>query len=292
MKLLHSPMNSPLSSMGRKKIDDEFLHLAGVKDMTKVVIVEDSASNKKKPKDMKSYQVTEKAKACHAVAQVRAQVDELGRQAFPPESYHHIQALCLRGELEKALSCLFQLEMAPSHSVYILLLKLCQREKSLVHVHYVLAHLVSHQWDLVHLFGDFLVFVLAKCGGVEDALHVLINLPHPTVFAWTSIIARYAECGRGLEALRMHSCMLDDGVKPDRYTFVSLFKACGSILDIQVGRKLHVDAEEKGLTSDLYVGSTLVSMYGKCGNTEDAEWVFCGLSQRSVVTWNAMLSAY
>lgn len=178
------------------------------------------------------------------------------------------------------------------HHVYISLLKLCKEKKSLRHVHHVLTHLAAYQWDLVQLFGDFVVFILAKCGGLEDALHVSNNLVCRTVFSWTSIIAGYTECGRDLEALRMHCCMLEDGVEPDRYTFVSLLKACGTVPDIEEGRKLHADAQEKGLTLDVYVGSTLVSMYGKCGNTVEAEWVFCGLSQRNIVTWNAMLSAY
>lgn len=86
--------------------------------------------------------------------------------------------------------------------------------------------------------------------------------------------------------------MLDDGVEPDKYTFVSLFKACGTIQDLQLGRKLHADARRKGITFDVFVCNTLVSMYGKCGAIIEAEEVFCAMSDRTIVSWNAMLSAY
>lgn len=86
--------------------------------------------------------------------------------------------------------------------------------------------------------------------------------------------------------------MLQDGVEPNTHTFVSLFKACGSIQDLQQGRQLHAEADEKGFTSDIFVGSTLVSMYGKCGDIEAAEEVYHGLAVRSNVLCNAMLSAY
>ena len=89
-----------------------------------------------------------------------------------------------------------------------------------------------------------------------------------------------------------HSDPEISAVQPSPYTFVCLLKACGNISDVEEGMKLHMDAEERGFTPDVYVGSTLVSMYGKCGSLPDAECVFFHLPQRNVVSWNAMLSSY
>lgn len=72
------PNEQRLIFQGKEKDDNEFLHIAGVKDMTKVILVEDPASKEKKLEEMKSNQAV--GKACQAVAQVQVQVDKLGRQ--------------------------------------------------------------------------------------------------------------------------------------------------------------------------------------------------------------------
>eukprot|EP00250_Pteridium_aquilinum_P002189 c12384_g1_i1 orf=332-1234(-) len=72
------PHEQRLIFQGKEKDDNEFLHIAGVKDMTKVILVEDPASKEKKLEEMKSNQAV--GKACQDVAQVRGQVDKLGRQ--------------------------------------------------------------------------------------------------------------------------------------------------------------------------------------------------------------------
>ncbi|MCO5604250.1 hypothetical protein L7F22_058413 [Adiantum nelumboides] len=72
------PNEQRLLFQGKEKDDSEFLHIAGVKDMNKVILVEDPASKEKKLEEMKSNQAVKEA--CQAVAQVRAQVDKLGKQ--------------------------------------------------------------------------------------------------------------------------------------------------------------------------------------------------------------------
>lgn len=72
------PNEQRLIFQGKEKDDNEFLHIAGVKDMAKVILVEDPASKEKKLEELKSNQAVRKA--CQAVAQVRVQVDKLGRQ--------------------------------------------------------------------------------------------------------------------------------------------------------------------------------------------------------------------
>ena len=42
----------------------------------------------------------------------------------------------------------------------------------------------------------------------------------------------------------------------------------------------------------VFVSTALLSMYRKCGSVEEAENVFIVLSERNVVSWNAMISTY
>ena len=60
---------------GKEKENDEYLHMVGVKDMSKVILFEDPASKERKLEEMKRNQNT--LKAYEAVARVRAEVDKL-----------------------------------------------------------------------------------------------------------------------------------------------------------------------------------------------------------------------
>ncbi len=44
-----------------------------------------------------------------------------------------------------------------------------------------------------------------------------------------------------------------------------------------------------GCQSDVFVGSSLVDMYAKCGTVEDVWRVFNRIPSRDVVTWNTMI---
>lgn len=187
------------------------------------------------------------------------------------------------------LSCMTS---AAPIDAYLSLLQACNKAKTASHVKQVHAHLSLHSVPLSGLLGDYLVISLAKCGVVEDAIFTSQSLPWRSVFSWTAIISACVDSRHGTHALRLYQCMQDDGVLPDAFTFVSLFKACASISDLLHGKQLHVAALWKGFAIDIFVGSALIHMYGKCGAAMEAELVFCSLSSHTVVSWSSMLSAY
>lgn len=140
--------------------------------------------------------------------------------------------------------------------------------------------------------GITLVVAFSKCGAIGAARKVSFALRRRSVLSWTAMISAYVDCNHASEALNLYYLMEEDGIQPNSYTYVGLFKACGKLEDLELGRKLHADARRNGFASDSFVGSTLVSMYSKLGAITDAEDVFSELSEHDIVTWTAMLSAY
>lgn len=69
------PQEQRLLFRGKEKGDKEYLHMAGVKDMSKIVLLEDPTSKDRKLEQMKKEQ--EISKACEAVVLVRSEVDKL-----------------------------------------------------------------------------------------------------------------------------------------------------------------------------------------------------------------------
>lgn len=72
------PKEQRLLFRGKEKEDDECLHMVGVKDMSKVVLLEDPASKERKLEEMKQNRGI--LKAYEEVAKVRSEVDKLSEK--------------------------------------------------------------------------------------------------------------------------------------------------------------------------------------------------------------------
>ncbi|KAH7441274.1 hypothetical protein KP509_03G031800 [Ceratopteris richardii] len=75
--------------------------------------------------------------------------------------------------------------------------------------------------------------------------------------------------------------------------FVALLKLCTKEGDLQRGIDLHKQINELGLArTNVFVGSSLVTLYARCGAMQKAQEVFDMLSNPNVVSWNALLTGY
>lgn len=72
------PKDQRLFFRGKEEGDDEILHMAGLKDNSKVLLLECQASKERKLEQLKKAE--EISKACEAVAGVRAEVDKLSEK--------------------------------------------------------------------------------------------------------------------------------------------------------------------------------------------------------------------
>ena len=165
-----------------------------------------------------------------------------------------VEKLCIQ---KASLNLLSAIEQPLSTKAYISLLKDCCQAKSLHQAKQIKTHLTNNHVPLSGLLGDYLVVTLARCGDPEEALLTSYKLPFRTVFSWTAIISSYSDDSLGLDALRIYRLMQQDGIQPDRYTFVALLKSCGIASDLLQGMDLHSDAICRAFTLDVFVVSSL-----------------------------------
>jgi pentatricopeptide repeat protein len=78
-------------------------------------------------------------------------------------------------------------------------------------------------------------------------------------------------------------------MRPNSVTFVGVRNACASTVAYEEGKSVHEQIIRSFCESDIFVGSSLVDMYTKCGSFEDAHRVFDIMPFQDVVTWNAMI---
>ncbi|CAK9214470.1 unnamed protein product [Sphagnum troendelagicum] len=61
-----------------------------------------------------------------------------------------------------------------------------------------------------------------------------------------------------------------EGVKPDHVTFVGILNACASVAALEEGAHAHQHIIQSGWESDVFVGSSFIDIYAKCGSMQDA----------------------
>ena len=80
------PEEQRLFFRGKEKENEEHLHMEGVKDKSKLLLLEDAASKERKLEEIRKH--NEMLKASEAVAGVRAEVDMLSERVSLCFSYY------------------------------------------------------------------------------------------------------------------------------------------------------------------------------------------------------------
>lgn len=137
-----------------------------------------------------------------------------------------------------------------------------------------------------------LVIFYAKCGAFDVANNLFSRLRVKNVFSWAAIIGLKCRIRLNEEALMGFSEMQENGFLPDNFVVPNALKACGALLWLGYGKGVHGYVVKVGFDGCVFVASSLIDMYGKCGALEDARKVFDGMVERNVIAWNSMIVGY
>ncbi|KAI5058791.1 hypothetical protein GOP47_0026961 [Adiantum capillus-veneris] len=99
--------------------------------------------------------------------------------------------------------------------------------------------------------------------------------------------------------LRYQSRCAKEQLERGIYTFeddsalLALVKDCTKERDLLKGSRLHADIARRGLLAkSIFIGSTIIDMYSKCGALSEAQGVLDELPVRDTVAWNALIAGY
>eukprot|EP01018_Ginkgo_biloba_P001826 Gb_02379 [translate_table: standard] len=132
----------------------------------------------------------------------------------------------------------------------------------------------------------------AQNGYVDEALKLFQELPERNVVSWTAMIAGYVQNGYFEEALKYFQRMQLEGVKSNSKTFASVLPACANLAAVEQGKEIHGEIIRRGFQSDAFAVNALVNMYAKCGNIENARYLFDRMLQPDVVSWTVIIAGY
>ncbi|KAL1192241.1 Pentatricopeptide repeat-containing protein [Cardamine amara subsp. amara] len=116
------------------------------------------------------------------------------------------------------------------------------------------------------------------------------DILHP--LPWNVLIDSYVRNKRFEESVSVYKRMVSKGIRPDEFTYPSVLKACGALLDSVSGRVVHGSIEVSSHRCNLYVCNALISMYKRFGKVDIARKLFDRMSERDAVSWNAVINCY
>ncbi|KAH7301933.1 hypothetical protein KP509_23G048800 [Ceratopteris richardii] len=138
---------------------------------------------------------------------------------------------------------------------------------------------ISDYWDM-------------RCLVFPEVQQTSDNLPIKNTSLWNDLIAACAEGRDGKLCLQFLDLMQMEGLLPDENTLIFGLQACGHARTIARGYEIHAEIEKRGLQGDVYVSSSLIDMYMKCGFLSTAKAIFRKLQIRDVVCWNVLMAGY
>ncbi|KAL0381535.1 UNVERIFIED_CONTAM: Pentatricopeptide repeat-containing protein, chloroplastic [Sesamum angustifolium] len=161
--------------------------------------------------------------------------------------------------------------------------------------------------------GTAIVELYAKSGAMCDAIKQFRLMPVRNVVSWTSIISGFVQKGDSASALGVLKDMRKAGDEINTFTVSSVLAACANpsmfkdalqfgAIDLseiafaeaqnlkQVGRQVHGYALKVGMVSEVSVGSSIFTMYSKCGDLEESLKAFEQLERKDNISWTSMIA--
>ncbi|CAN6439874.1 unnamed protein product [Victoria cruziana] len=191
----------------------------------------------------------------------------------------------------------------PDDYTFPLVLKACSAIPALKEGRQIHTHIAKNSFlaENVFIHNGLLQFYCCSSRSY-DAWQLFDRMPHRSLVSWNTMIAAYSRNhktsipavtdGRSTDEVLFYCLMLEEGIPADSFTLTALFKACGSCLGLQEGIQIHCHAVKLGFQTDAYVRNTLIDMYGKFGEMQNARLLFDRFPERDRVSWNALLTGF
>ncbi|KAI3950034.1 hypothetical protein MKW92_013793 [Papaver armeniacum] len=154
------------------------------------------------------------------------------------------------------------------------------------------AQIIKSRLEIIPLLSNQLINFYSKCQLPHDSRRIFDDNPRKSPTSWSSIISTFAQNELPQFSLEFFRRMLEYGVRPDDHIFPSAAKSCAILSRLDVGQSVHCLAVKTGYRLDVFVGSSLVDMYAKCGGIIRARQMFDEMPDKNIVSWTGMINGY
>ncbi|XP_075484568.1 pentatricopeptide repeat-containing protein At5g13270, chloroplastic-like [Primulina tabacum] len=138
--------------------------------------------------------------------------------------------------------------------------------------------------------GTPLVDFYVKFGDIESATQAFEQVREPNDVSWSAILRGYSQIGEVDKCVKVLNSLRNKGAILNEFIYTSIFQVCSALADLNLGAQAHGDAIKRGLVSNLYGETALITMYAKCGRMDDGHQVFEMMDEPDTVAWTALIA--
>ncbi|QCD91980.1 pentatricopeptide repeat-containing protein At2g15690, mitochondrial-like [Vigna unguiculata] len=199
----------------------------------------------------------------------KSKLDQQNQNASLPLNVDLV-ALCEEGKHDQVVELMGQ-GAAADYRVYLALLNLCERTKSLElgkRVHEFLRR-STFRGDVE--LGNRLIGMYSKCGSVKDARRVFDQMQERNTASWHLMIGGYTANGLACDGLLAFQKMKQAGVPFDGETFELVLAACAQAEAVEEGL-IHLESmKENGIVPRMEHYLEVINILGNAGRLNEAE---------------------
>lgn len=153
--------------------------------------------------------------------------------------------------------------------------------------------LVEQEIKLDIVINTALVNMYGKCGLLDTAWSLFLNMPERNVKSWNAMLAAYTQQGEGRRAIEVFDIMRQSGIVPDETTFVSVFSACShSGLVDECSCFFIMMLSVYGLAPIVNHYNCLLDLLGRAGRLDEAEAILKNMPlPPTQISWSTLLGA-
>ncbi|KAM3217812.1 putative pentatricopeptide repeat-containing protein, mitochondrial [Capsicum annuum] len=137
-----------------------------------------------------------------------------------------------------------------------------------------------------------LLTMYVRCACMELARKLFDCIPEKGLITWNAMISGYAQNGLAGEVLELYNEMELLRVNPDAVTFVGVLSACANLGAQKIGFEVEEKIRSSGMRCNVFLKNALINMYARCGNLAKARIIFDEMSEKTLVSWTAIIGGY
>ncbi|OMP02025.1 hypothetical protein COLO4_11406 [Corchorus olitorius] len=143
----------------------------------------------------------------------------------------------------------------------------------------------------INVLNALLAFY-SNCCLLSTCYKLFQNMPTKNNVSWNTLITGYVQRGHKEKAHMILHWMHKEGEKLDSVTLLSILSSYTESENFRLGTILHGYAIRSGYASDVSLTNALISMYCNCGELDAGLSLFDAMPERSVVSWNSLMTGF
>ncbi|KAJ6809400.1 pentatricopeptide repeat-containing protein-like, chloroplastic [Iris pallida] len=198
---------------------------------------------------------------------------------------------------KEALELFHRMQVAkvePNEVTMVSVLSSCSVMGALETGRWVHSYIKRRRLKVTVNLGTALVDFYAKSGCIESAIDAFEKLPCRNAWCWTVLIQGLASNGRGREALRYFSSMLEEAdLRPNDLTFIAVLSACSHAGLVEEGQRYFDSMKQSyGLEPRIEHYGIMVDILGRAGLLDEAyKFVKEMPIEPNAIIWRTLLSS-